>query len=174
MADTTEPTPIEPKAVDASIAPAPIEPSEPALSPTPAVPSNLAVGLVAGIGFGLLAAIVYAVITIVSDREFLVLGLLIGFAIAFGFHRFGHTRGVLPGVLAAVIAAVVYVIAIFLETAGGLTKVYDVGFLDALRTCIQYPTDVFSSYFSDGLSYVFFVVSVGMAFYYAWGGRQRA
>jgi len=191
MADTNGPKPAEQFGAEATPSqPAPFAQPAPAAQPAPleqptgyesytaasgGVPApNLAVGITAGFGFGLLAAIVYAGVAIVAEREFLMLGLLIGFAIAFGFHRFGHTRGVVPGLIAAVIALVMYTLAIFIETAGVLTKIYDESFIDALRLTIQYPSDVFATYFSDALSYVFVVVSVVMAFYYAWGGRQGA
>jgi len=158
MADTPDITPAQPTAVP--------------LTPAPAPAPNLPVGIAFGALFGLIAALVYAGIAIIAEREFLVLGLLIGVAIAFGFHRFGHTRGVVPGAIAAVIALVMYVIAIFVLTAGALAKAFDASFMDSLRMTLDYPGEVFSGYFSDVLAYVFIIVAVGMAFFYAWGGRQ--
>ena len=166
------PQPAESTAVDASIpaAPAPA----PAWEPDPNAPApqpNLAVGVAAGVGLGLLAALVYAGVTIFSEREFLMLGLLIGAAIAFGFHRFGHTRGIVPAVLAAVIAFVLYFVAIFLAGAGTISKLYDETFLDGLRDVIQNASAFLEAYFSDGTSYLFLGISVLMAGYYAFGGR---
>jgi len=174
MADTPDITPTDTATAQAATpaVPPPPVPAAPASPAAPAAAPNLPVGIAFGALFGLLAALVYAGIAVLAEREFLVLGLLIGFAIAFGFHRFGHTRGVVPGAIAAVIAMVMYVIAIFVETAGALAKAFDASFMDGLRTALDYPGEVFSGYFSDALSYLFVVVSVGMAFYYAWGGRQ--
>lgn len=159
--------------------PQPIEPSwqapqagavpVPGISTAPS--SNLAVGIAMGTLFGLLAAILYAVVAIVSEREFALLGLLIGFGIAFGFSRFGHTRGLVPGVIAAVIALVLFFLAIFIETAGGLAKYFDVSFLEGLRAAVESPGDVISIYFSDALSYLFLALTVVFAFYYANGGK---
>ena len=159
--------------------PQPIEPSPQAI-PASAVPapgittvpqSNLAVGIAMGTLFGLVAAILYAVIAIVSEREFVMLALLIGFGIAFGFSRFGHTRGIVPGVIAAVIALVLFFVAIFVEGAGSIAKFYDASFIDGLRAVTESPGEFLSIYFSDKLSYVFLALTVGFAFYYANGGK---
>lgn len=89
-------------------------------------------------------------------------------------HAVAHAvaHGVVPGLIAAVIALVMYFVAIFVATAGALSKLFEVSFMDSLRAAVEYPGEVLSGYFSDGLSYVFFGVSVLAAFYYAWGGRQ--
>ncbi len=159
--------------------PQPIEPSwqapQASAVPVPGIStapnSNLAVGIAMGTLFGLIAAILYAVIAIVTEREFALLGLLIGFGIAFGFSRFGHTRGLVPGVIAAVIALVLFFVAIFVETAGGIAKYFEVSFVDGLRAAVESPGDVVSLYFSDALSYLFLALTVGFAFYYANGGK---
>ena len=140
--------------------------------PAPVPPANLAVGIAMGTLFGLIAAIVYAVVTILIDREFAALALLVGFAIAYGFHRFGKTRGVVPGIIAAVIALVMFFLAIFIETAGAYAKYVGVSFVDGMRAAVQNPDLVISGYFSDGLSYLFALLTVVYAFYYAKGGKS--
>lgn len=177
MAETPGATPTESTAQDAAAPTVPevlAAPTAPpaAAAPVAAKPANLAVGIAAGFGLGLVAALIYAAVTVLSEREFLWLGLLIGFAIAFGFSRFGHTSGVVPGLIAAVIAAVMYVVAIFVQTAGFITKELDMGFLDSLRLALEYPKEVLTDYFDDPLGYVFAGITVVMAFYYAWGGRK--
>ncbi|MCR6712679.1 MAG: hypothetical protein NVV57_08260 [Demequina sp.] len=139
----------------------------------PLPPSNLAVGLVAGVGLGLVAAMIYAAVAIFGDREFLALGLLIGFAVAFGFHRFGHTRGIVPGIIAAVVALVLYFLAIYVEGAGAIARENGVGFMDALRFVIENNAEFLKFYFSDALSYVFLIVSVGAAFFYAYDAKSQ-
>lgn len=145
-------------------------PAENLAAPEVVPPPNLAVGVAAGAGLGLLAALVYAGVAIFADREFLILGLLIGFAIAFGFHRFGHTRGVVPGLIAAVLAFVLYMVAIFITGAGVVAKIAEVSFVDGLRFVTDNASEFLSDYFSDPLSYIFLGVAVVMAFYYAFGG----
>lgn len=155
MTENAEPTPTS---ID--------EPSTPEQTAQP----NLAVGIAAGTGLGVLAALVYAAAAIFADREFLILGVLIGFAIAFGFHKFGRTRGLVPGLIAAVIAVVLYMVAIFVTGAGVVAKIADVSFVEGLRFVTDNAGDFLSDYFSDPLSYVFLGVAVVMAFYYAFGG----
>ena len=191
MSDTSGAAPIEPTAYDASapapaVAPATPEPvvsADAMYSPPPAMaapadavqvavpPANLAVGIAMGTLFGLIAAIVYAVVSLQLEREFAALALLVGFAIAYGFHRFGKTRGVVPGIIAAVIALVMFFLAIFIETAGAYAKYVGVSFVEGLRATVQNPDLVISGYFSDGLSYLFALLTVGYAFYYAKGGK---
>ena len=196
MSDTSGAAPIEPTAYDASapapapapgvapVAPEPVVSADAVYAPPPAMappaaavpapvpPANLAVGIAMGTLFGLIAAIVYAVVTILIDREFAALALLVGFAIAYGFHRFGKTRGVVPGIIAAVIALVMFFLAIFIETAGAYAKYAGVSFIDGMRAAVQSPDLVISGYFSDGLSYLFALLTVVYAFYYANGGRS--
>lgn len=167
MSETSEP------GFDAPEATIPAPPEAPAPAPeVPLPPSNLAVGLTAGVGLGLLAALLYAGVAVIGEREFLMLGLLIGIAVAFGFHRFGHTRGVVPGVIAAVVTFLLYFLAIFVEGAGTIAKIAEVSFMEGLRTVVENAGEFLSAYFEDPLSYVFLIVSVGWAFWSAYDKKS--
>jgi len=170
--------PAEPVAAEATFEPndAPASAPEQYTAPEPAAPlqpSNLAVGLVAGVGLGLVAALIYAGVAVLGDREFLALGLLIGFAVAFGFHKFGHTRGIVPGIVAAIVTLVLYFLAIYVEGAGVVAKEAGVGFIDGLRFVFENNAEFLKYYFEDALSYVFLIVSVGAAFFYAYDAKSQ-
>ena len=154
---------LETPATDATYVPGPA---------APLPPSNLAVGITAGVGLGLVAALVYAGVAIFAERELLVLGVLIGFAVAFGFHRFGHTRGIVPGIIAAVITLVLYFLAIYIEGGGAIAKEADVSFIDGLRFVMENNAEFLKYYFEDPLSYLFLAVSVGAAFIYAYDQKS--
>jgi len=136
-------------------------------------PSNFMVGLAAGVGLGLLAAIAYAVITIVSDREFAALAVLLGVAVAFGFTRFGRTQGIVAGIVAAIVALGFFFVAVFVASAGLIAKEYGDPFLDSLSLVIQNADLVVEAYFEDPLSYVFVGIAALIAFLYASGLRGK-
>ena len=102
----------------------------------------------AGTGLGLLAALAYAGIAIVIDRELAALALLIGVAIAFGFHRFGRTRGIVPGIIAGVIALVLFFVAIFVEgRRHDRQDCTTCSFVDGMRLVTENAGDFVSVYF---------------------------
>jgi hypothetical protein len=175
MAETFEPElPVAAgtEATTASGIPAPAAPEQALPAPAPLPRPNLAVGITAGVGLGVVAALVYAGFAIASDRELLAFGLLIGFAVAFGFHRFGHTRGIAPGLIAAIVTLALYFVAIFIEGGGVIAKLYDVSFIDGLRSVIENSGEFLSAYFSDGMAYLFLGVSVVAAFFYAYDQKS--
>jgi hypothetical protein len=134
---------------------------------------NFMVGLAAAIGLGLVAALLYAGVAILAEREFAILAVLIGIAVAYGFLRFGRTKGVLAGLVAAVIAIALYFVAIFVTTAGLWSKESGESFLDSLSLMLQNTSLVVEVYFEDPLSYVFIAISAIIAFVYAAGLAGR-
>ena len=172
MSDITQPEPAQPQPAQ------PTAPQQAAWEPDPnAEPPkpNLAVGLVAGVILGLLAAVLYTVVTVVTEKDYFMLGALMGIAVAFGFYRFGHTKGIVAAIIAAIVAAIVYVVGIFLSTAGLAGKIYDIGFTDALRVLIENPVDTLKLYFEgDALSWVFFGGSVLLSAFYAFRGAKES
>lgn len=134
---------------------------------------NFVVGILSGLALGVLAAILYGVITFATGNEYGILSALIGIAVAFGFSRFGHTQGWLAGGIAAVIAAVLYIVAIFIGMAGLLSKELGVGFGEGLQVLLENAGLALELYFEDPLSYVFLAIAVIIAFVSASGIRNK-
>jgi hypothetical protein len=139
----------------------------------PVESSNVALGIAAGLGLGLLAAGVYAAVATATDREIGYLAVLIGVAVSFGMTRAGKVKNVGLGFVAALIAAVIFVIAVFLTSAGVIAKQFSVGYLDVLREIFIAPSEALKFYFDEVLSWVFLAFAVVPAFVVVSGLRDR-
>ena len=174
---STEATLVQPPPYEAQTAApgsAPEPPAYPvAFDTEPPKPSNFLVGLAAGVGLGLLAAIAYAVFTVVTEFEIGWLAILIGAAVAFGFTRFGHTKGIAAGLVAALVAFGSFFVAIFVAMAGLNTKEFGDPFITSLSLAIQNAGALVELYFQDPKSYLFVALPVIIAFAYASGLRDK-
>lgn len=136
--------------------------------------SNTMLGILAAIGFGLVAAGLYAVVAIVTDREIGYLAVLIGVAVGWGFTVVGKVKNLTVGFVAVVIAALMFVVAIGLAAAGFISSDYGVSLFVGLEEVSRQAVPLLQVYFeSDFMSWLFLLLAVAPAFVVASGIRDK-
>ncbi|PKQ25583.1 MAG: hypothetical protein CVT64_09180 [Actinobacteria bacterium HGW-Actinobacteria-4] len=135
---------------------------------------NTMLGVLAAIGFGLVAAGVYAVVAVITDREIGYLAVLIGVAVGWGFTIVGKVKNLALGFVAAVIAAIMFVVALGFAAAGFISGEPGETFFTGLDFVTREIALLLQIYFDEGfLAYVFLLLAVAPAFVIASGIRDK-
>ncbi len=152
------------------------------MAETPAAPANPTAvpeapnwlyGILAGAGLALVAGIVYALVAVLADKEFVYLAILAGIGAGFGVRKFGNVATPLSGVISAVLGVAGWILGVYVAYAMSAAKAFDVSFGEAFRTFAG-SSSFLGDYFSaDFWGYLMLVATAGFGFVIGSGIRDK-
>ncbi|AUC77970.1 hypothetical protein CW736_00445 [Nonlabens sp. MB-3u-79] len=92
---------------------------------------NLAGGIFAGIGIGVVGAVIWAVITVVTEYQIAFMAIGIGFIVGHAVRLGGKGVDMIFGIIGATIAILSCFLGNFLSTIGFIANYNEIGYLDA-------------------------------------------